>query len=77
MPVPSGIYQTSLRLIPLEHRPGIKVEIHKENGGFQCSAEKGRNQVMEYICHRMNRRVELKKVPEGCGVEIDLRDGPD
>ena len=77
MPVPSGIYQTSLRLIPLEHRPGIKVEIHKENGGFQCSAEKGRNQVMEYICHRMNRREELKKVPEGCGVEIDLRDGPD
>lgn len=32
---------------------------------------------MEYICHRMNRREELKKVPEGCGVEIDLRDGPD
>lgn len=27
---------------------------------------------MEYICHRMNRREELKKVPEGCGVEIDL-----
>ena len=25
----------------------------------------------------MNRREELKKVPEGCGVEIDLRDGPD
>lgn len=29
---------------------------------------------MLYICHRINVSEELKAVPRGCGVELDLRD---
>lgn len=32
---------------------------------------------MLYICHRINRHEELANVPEGCGVELDLRDSLD
>lgn len=29
---------------------------------------------MEYICHRVNKREELRKIPPEYGVEIDVRD---
>ena len=32
---------------------------------------------MLYICHRINTIEELEKVPENCGVEVDLRDDLD
>lgn len=32
---------------------------------------------MQYICHRINRFEELENVPDGCGVELDLRDDLD
>ncbi|MCX7997545.1 MAG: hypothetical protein N3A69_01155, partial [Leptospiraceae bacterium] len=31
---------------------------------------------MEFIAHRINTLSELKNLPSGIGVELDLRDGP-